>query len=130
MPASYAVLFFTLTHPIFFTPLHYFICETIILMSSIIQVQHLIKTYKKASQNAVDDISFEVQKGKLFAFLGPNGAGKTTTISISLLLSKTSGEIIWFGTPNRIKETLIKDYLILDAKKTDQSSRTICIKRV
>ncbi len=32
---------------------------------------------------AVDDISFEVKRGEVFAFLGPNGAGKTTTISIA-----------------------------------------------
>jgi ABC-2 type transport system ATP-binding protein len=60
----------------------------------IIEVEHLVKHYKKAKKNAVDDISFDVKEGEFFAFLGPNGAGKTTTISIlTTTLSKTSGSV-------------------------------------
>ncbi|MCL4367382.1 ABC transporter ATP-binding protein [Patescibacteria group bacterium] len=60
----------------------------------IIEVKNLIKKYRKAEKNAVDDISFIVQQGEFFAFLGPNGAGKTTTISIlTTTLSKTAGQI-------------------------------------
>jgi ABC-2 type transport system ATP-binding protein len=60
----------------------------------IIQVEHLTKRYKKSSVAAVDDISFDVMPGELFAFLGPNGAGKTTTISIlTTTLAKTSGTV-------------------------------------
>ncbi len=47
-----------------------------------IQVENLVKRYRKADRNAVDGISFEVGGGEFFALLGPNGAGKTTTISI------------------------------------------------
>jgi ABC-2 type transport system ATP-binding protein len=61
---------------------------------NIIKVKNLVKKYKKADFNSVDNISFEVKKGSFFAFLGANGAGKTTTISIlTTTLSKTSGEI-------------------------------------
>ncbi len=61
-------------------------------MDPIIRVDHLVKRYKKAQVPAVDDISFDVGPGELFAFLGPNGAGKTTTISIlTTTLAKTSG---------------------------------------
>lgn len=60
----------------------------------IILVKNLVKKYKKANNNAVDNISFNVLPGQFIAFLGPNGAGKTTTISIlTTILSKTSGEI-------------------------------------
>jgi ABC-2 type transport system ATP-binding protein len=63
-------------------------------MTSIIEVEHLRKTYKKSATPAVDDISFDVRPGELFAFLGPNGAGKTTTISIlTTTLAKTSGTV-------------------------------------
>ena len=63
-------------------------------MEPIITVEHLTKRYKKAAVAAVDDISFEVEPGELFAFLGPNGAGKTTTISIlTTTLAKTSGYV-------------------------------------
>ena len=47
-----------------------------------IEVQNLVKRYPKAKVNAVDGISFGVQRGEIFGLLGPNGAGKTTTIGI------------------------------------------------
>ena len=59
---------------------------------AIITVENLLKRYKKAEKNAVDNISFSVASGSLFALLGPNGAGKTTTISIlTTMLAPTSG---------------------------------------
>jgi ABC-2 type transport system ATP-binding protein len=55
-----------------------------------IEVSHLTKTFGKLV--AVQDVSFEVGKGEIFAFLGPNGAGKTTTISmLTTVLKPTSG---------------------------------------
>jgi ABC-2 type transport system ATP-binding protein len=57
-----------------------------------IRVQHLVKKF--GDFTAVDDISFEVARGKIFAFLGPNGAGKTTTIKmLTTLLAPTSGTL-------------------------------------
>ncbi len=51
-------------------------------MAPIIEVDRLTKRYRKATENAVDGVSFEVDPATLFCLLGPNGAGKTTTISI------------------------------------------------
>src|SRR5258706_14507890 len=66
-------------------------------MDSVI-IKNLVKRYRKAQKNAVDDISFTVKEGEFFAFLGPNGAGKTTTIAIlSTTLSKTSGQVTIAG---------------------------------
>lgn len=63
-------------------------------MKNIIQVNNLVKQYRKAKEAAVNDISFNVRAGEFFAFIGPNGAGKTTTISIlTTTLSKTSGTV-------------------------------------
>ncbi|HZS42910.1 MAG TPA: ATP-binding cassette domain-containing protein [Candidatus Paceibacterota bacterium] len=60
--------------------------------SNIIEVKNLIKKF--GDFVAVDNISFEVKKGEIFAFLGPNGAGKTTTIKmLTTLLHPTSGNI-------------------------------------
>lgn len=57
-----------------------------------IRVQNLVKTF--GAFTAVNDISFEVAPGEIFAFLGPNGAGKTTTIKmLTTLLKPTSGSI-------------------------------------
>lgn len=60
---------------------------------NIIEVKNLVKKFDDIV--AVDDISFNVEKGKIFAFLGPNGAGKTTTIKMfTTLLHPTSGKIL------------------------------------
>jgi len=57
-----------------------------------IQVQNLVKTF--GTFTAVNDISFDVAQGEIFAFLGPNGAGKTTTIKmLTTMLKPTSGAI-------------------------------------
>jgi len=63
-------------------------------VAPIITIEHLVKRYKKAEQNAVDDISFSIAPGTLFALLGPNGSGKTTIISIlTTTLAATAGSI-------------------------------------
>ena len=61
-------------------------------MSNIIQINNLNKSFE--SVNAVQNLSFRVKKGELFAFLGINGAGKSTTINIMCgQLSKDSGSV-------------------------------------
>src|SRR5947199_5824001 len=58
----------------------------------VIHVQNLVKAF--GDIRAVDDVSFHVRAGEIFAFLGPNGAGKTTTIQmLTTLLRPTSGTI-------------------------------------
>jgi ABC-2 type transport system ATP-binding protein len=58
----------------------------------LIKVQNLVKRF--GDFTAVNDISFEVGQGEIFAFLGPNGAGKTTTIKmLTTLLTPTSGRV-------------------------------------
>jgi ABC-2 type transport system ATP-binding protein len=65
-------------------------------MQPMIQVRNLVKTF--GSFTAVDNISFDVQTGEIFAFLGPNGAGKTTTIQmLTTLLRPTGGTILIDG---------------------------------
>lgn len=57
-----------------------------------IEVKNLTKKFDEVL--AVDDVSFSVPKGQVFAFLGPNGAGKSTTIKmLTTLLQPTSGKI-------------------------------------
>jgi ABC-2 type transport system ATP-binding protein len=64
------------------------------IQQAVITVERLVKHYKKAETNAVDNISFQVAAGSFFALLGPNGAGKTTTISIlTTTLVPTSGRV-------------------------------------
>ena len=65
-------------------------------MKNIIEINHLSKTFGEVK--AVQDLSFRVKEGELFAFLGVNGAGKSTTINIMCAqLAKDNGEIIIDG---------------------------------
>jgi ABC-2 type transport system ATP-binding protein len=58
----------------------------------LIKVEHLSKSFDALV--AVNDVSFEVAQGEIFAFLGPNGAGKTTTIKmLTTLLRPSQGTI-------------------------------------
>ena len=79
-------------------------------MENIISIEHLNKHFGEVK--AVQDLSFCVKTGELFAFLGINGAGKSTTInSICGQLSKNSGHVEIDGAdldrdPDRIKRDL------------------------
>ncbi|MCR5670186.1 MAG: ABC transporter ATP-binding protein [Butyrivibrio sp.] len=65
-------------------------------MKKAIEVNELYKKY--GDMTAVNNISFEVDQGQLFAFLGENGAGKSTTINmLSTILQKTSGKAVVMG---------------------------------
>ncbi len=79
-------------------------------MSNIIQIDHLCKSFEDVK--AIEDISFRVKEGELFAFLGVNGAGKSTTINVMCgQLARDSGSVVIDGTDidcgmNKIKEKL------------------------
>ncbi|HEY1645201.1 MAG TPA: ATP-binding cassette domain-containing protein [Candidatus Saccharimonadales bacterium] len=62
-----------------------------------IKVEHLIKRYGK--KTVVNDMSFEVQTGKVTGFLGPNGAGKSTTMRLMLSLNNGEGNTLYNGKP-------------------------------
>lgn len=65
-------------------------------MKNVIEIKNLVKQY--GSFNAVNNISFTVEKGEIFGLLGENGAGKTTTLEmIEGLRRPTSGEINILG---------------------------------
>jgi ABC-2 type transport system ATP-binding protein len=65
-------------------------------MASIIEVKDFTKKY--GNFTAVDDISFDVEEGSIFAFLGPNGAGKSTTINtLCTIFDKTEGSLMIDG---------------------------------
>ena len=61
-----------------------------------IEFSNISKSYKDLL--ALDNISFEIQKGEIFGYIGPNGAGKTTTIKILVgLIQEFEGDVIVFG---------------------------------
>jgi len=63
-----------------------------------LEVKNISKTF--ATTRAVDELSFQVRSGEIFAMLGPNGAGKTTTIRMALdILKPDQGSISVLGGP-------------------------------
>jgi len=73
-----------------------------------IEVSHLKKVY--GDLIAVNDISFSVKKGEIFAFLGPNGAGKTTTVEmIESIRTPTAGSIKLLGNDVKTQFNDIKE---------------------
>lgn len=91
-------------------------------MGNIIEIKNLKKYFKEVK--AVDDISFSVKEGDLFAFLGLNGAGKSTTINIIAgALEKDEGEVLINGKDinNNIEEIssiigIVFQHSVLDEK--------------
>lgn len=73
---------------------------------SIVSVQNLVKEYPSFRLN---EVSFEVKKGRITGFIGRNGSGKTTTIKSMLnLVHPDGGEISYFGKPLIENEAEIK----------------------
>ena len=76
-------------------------------MKNAIEVRNLSKSY--GDLKVVNDISFAVREGELFAFLGPNGAGKSTTVDcLSTLTKFDSGEIKLAGLNMKTQAQEIK----------------------
>lgn len=76
---------------------------------SIVEIRHLNKAYPAFR---LEDVSFDINEGKITGFIGRNGAGKTTTIKSMLnLIHPDSGEISYFGKSLKDNETEIKKLL-------------------
>lgn len=81
-------------------------------MEKVLIVKNLTKKFKRV---AVNQISFEVQKGNVYGLLGPNGSGKSTTFGMLLsTINPTSGEWYWFGEKGTTPKTLKKIGAIIE----------------
>ena len=80
----------------------------------VIQTDGLTKRYRNVV--AVDDLSIEVRRGRVYGLLGPNGSGKTTTMGLLLgLLRPTSGTFSLFGSSERHEESLRRVGAIIES---------------
>jgi len=76
-------------------------------MEPLLSLRQVKKYY--ATQKAVDDISFDIQKGSIFGLLGPNGAGKTTLLRmITGIFYPDEGTIFFEGAPFKPSEDIRK----------------------
>ncbi|MCB0258322.1 MAG: ATP-binding cassette domain-containing protein [Calditrichaeota bacterium] len=75
-----------------------------------LQIEHISKSFNHFK--AVDDVSFSLDEGKMFALLGPNGAGKTTTMRMIMnIIVPDAGSIRIFGEPFRESHKNLLGYL-------------------
>lgn len=82
-----------------------------------VQVNHLSKTFNQ--KKVVDDISFNIKPGEIFALLGPNGAGKTTTFRMmTTLLKPTSGSITIMGYDTQKEPQKVRSLFGLTSQDT------------
>ena len=81
-------------------------------MDTVLSVRQLTKKFKRI---AVNNISFEVEKGNVYGLLGPNGSGKSTTLGMLLsTVQPTSGEWYWFNQKGTNTDTLKKIGAIIE----------------
>ncbi|MGS0747598.1 ABC transporter ATP-binding protein [Halpernia sp. GG3] len=81
-------------------------------MENVLSVKNLTKKFKHI---AVNNISFDVEKGNVYGLLGPNGSGKSTTFGMLLTtINPTSGDWFWFGEKGTTTETLKKIGAIIE----------------
>jgi len=85
---------------------------------NVIEVTNLTKRY--GDQTVVDDVSFSVEAGEIFAILGPNGAGKTTTVeSISGLRTPDGGSISVLGLDPRRDRAELREVLGVQLQESE-----------
>jgi ABC-2 type transport system ATP-binding protein len=83
-------------------------------LETILSIKNLNKIFGKKI-HAVNNVSFEIQKGNVYGILGPNGSGKSTTLGIVLnVVNKTSGDFSWFNGTMETHEALKKVGAIIE----------------
>ncbi|KGL63893.1 ABC transporter ATP-binding protein [Polaribacter sp. Hel1_85] len=82
-------------------------------METILSLKNLDKKYGQV--HAVNNLSFDIQKGNVYGILGPNGSGKSTTLGIILnVVNRTSGQFSWFNGKLSTHEALKKVGAIIE----------------
>ena len=82
-------------------------------METILSLNKLHKKFGRI--HAVNDLSFDIQKGNVYGILGPNGSGKSTTLGIILnVVNKSSGSFSWFDGRLSTHEALKKVGAIIE----------------
>ena len=82
-------------------------------METILSLKNLDKKY--GAVHAVNNLSFDIQKGNVYGILGPNGSGKSTTLGIILnVVNRTSGDFSWFNGKLTTHEALKKVGAIIE----------------
>lgn len=100
-------------------------------MSVLLKVEALSKHF--GSHIAVDAISFQIERGRIYGLLGPNGSGKSTTLGMVLgVVNKTSGDFSWFDGQKSLKDALRKVGALIERPNfypymtAEQNLRLVC----
>jgi ABC-2 type transport system ATP-binding protein len=77
------------------------------IMHSVVHARNVSRTY--GSQKALDDVSFDIEAGRIVGLIGPNGAGKTTALKAILGLTDFDGELSVLGFDPRTQRTQLME---------------------
>jgi len=79
-------------------------------LNQILEINNLTKKYY--NKTALDDVSFSLERGKIYGLMGPNGSGKTTLMKVIIGLHKqTSGNVLVNGVPLSYKTKASVSYM-------------------
>ncbi|MGN6332925.1 MAG: ABC transporter ATP-binding protein [Motilibacteraceae bacterium] len=93
-----------------------------------VEVRDLVKRYPKAPANAVDGVSFTVERGEVFGLLGPNGAGKTTTIGVLTTRARPTGGQAWVGGVDVVRDPVGARAVLAVVPQRNNLDRSISIR--
>ena len=89
--------------------------ETILSLKNLDKKRPNSSSEKYGPVHAVNNLSFDIQKGNVYGILGPNGSGKSTTLGIILnVVNRTSGEFSWFNGTSTTHDALKKVGAIIE----------------
>jgi ABC-2 type transport system ATP-binding protein len=93
-----------------------------------VEVRELVKRYPRSPVNAVDAISFGVERGEVFGLLGPNGAGKTTTVGVlTTRVRPTSGSAL-VGGVDVVRDPVLARSLLAVVPQRSNLDRSLSIR--
>jgi ABC-2 type transport system ATP-binding protein len=92
------------------------------------EVRSLEKRYPRSPVNAVDGVSFSVERGEVFGLLGPNGAGKTTTVGILTTRVRPTGGSAFVGGVDVVRDPVAARAQVAVVPQRSNLDRAISIR--
>src|SRR5689334_13966422 len=93
-----------------------------------VEVEGLVKRYPRSPVNAVDGVSFTVERGEVFGLLGPNGAGKTTTVGVLTTRVRPTGGSALVGGVDVVRDPVAARAQVAVVPQRSNLDRAISIR--
>jgi len=98
------------------------------VIDAAVEVRELVKRYPRSPVNAVDAISFGVERGEVFGLLGPNGAGKTTTVGVLTTRVRPTNGSALVGSVDVVRDPVLARSLLAVVPQRSNLDRALSIR--